>query len=348
MLLLLVLLQIAGLTRAAGQTASLAPGPADAAEGGPAASGSAAPESLGTVIGTVRDTNGNVIPGAIVTLTRGETNAVQTATANANGFFTISVGPGRYAAAVAAPDLTTWTSGDVEVEAGDFREIAGIVLRVKAATAVVRVTPSQEQIAEEQIRDQEHQRIGGMFPNFFVSYLPNAAPLTARQKFELAWKSSIDPFSFVADGLTAGVEQAQNEEASYGQGMRGYAKRFGAQYAGDATSNFIGGAILPTIFRQDPRYFYRGTGNVFVRALYAVSTIAICKGDNGRWQPNYSSVLGTFASGAISNLYAPAADRGWGATLKNGAISHLMGTTGALLQEFAMRHFSSGVPGKGP
>ena len=72
---------------------------------------------------------------------------------------------------------------------------------------------------------------------------------------------------------------------------------------------FIGSAILPSILHQDPRYFYKGTGSITSRALYAISTVVICRGDNGRWQPNYSNVAGNLISAGISNLYYPASNR---------------------------------------
>jgi hypothetical protein len=301
---------------------------------------------VGTVIGTVKDANGNVIEGAAVTLRAVGFKAGSTATADANGFFRVSVEPGEYVATVSSPGLADWTSSDVSLGAGDFREIADIVLKVNAAVFVVRVTPSQEQIAEEEIHAQEHQRIGGVLPNFYVSYVPDPAPLTTRQKFELAWKNSTDPGSISADAITAGFEQAQNSYPAYHQGVAGYAKRLGAAYGGDVGSTYIGAAILPTLFHQDPRYFWRGTGSVWSRTLYSVSTIAICKGDNGRWQPNYSFVLGNLASGALSNVYYPEGNRGWGTTMKGGAISSLMGISGRLMQEFLMKRVSKGVAGE--
>lgn len=306
----------------------------------------AAEEKAGTVIGTVEDVNGNTIEGATVTLTTAGSPAIHTATADAKGFFQIGVEPGLYVATVSSPGLATWTSGGITVAAGQFREIPAIVLKVRAAFSVIRVAPSREEIAEEQIHVQEHQRIGGILPNFYVSYVIDAAPLTTRQKFELAWKNSTDPGSIAADVITAGVEQAQNSYPAYRQGLKGYGKRLGAAYGNDAESTFIGAAILPTLFRQDPRYFWRGTGSVWSRTLYSVSTIAICKGDNGRWQPNYSFVLGNLASGALSNVYYPAGDRGWGTTVKGGAISSLMGVSGRLMQEFVMRRVSRGVSGE--
>jgi len=115
----------------------------------------------------------------------------------------------------------------------------------------------------------------------------------------------IDPFTLVAVAGAAGVEQAQDHFAEYGQGAQGYAKRFGAGYADTASGVFIGAALLPSLLKQDPRYFYKGTGSTRSRALYAIANSFVCKGDNGRWQTNYSNILGSLAAGGISNLYYP-------------------------------------------
>src|SRR5580698_1183712 len=95
----------------------------------------------------------------------------------------------------------------------------------------------------------------------------------------------------------------------YGQGAQGYAKRFGASYTDGFVGTFLADAVLPSVLHQDPRYFYRGTGSIRSRALYAMASAVICKGDNGRWQPNYSNVLGNLAAAGISNAYYPASNR---------------------------------------
>ena len=160
-----------------------------------------------------------------------------------------------------------------------------------------------------EIKDQEKQRVLAVMPNFYVSYRPDAVPLTSKQKFELAWRTVIDPFTFGLNAAIAGAEQAQNEFSGYGQGAQGYGKRFGAGYADIVSGIFIGSAILPSILKQDPRYFYKGTGSRRSRLLYAVANSVICKGDNRRWQPNYSNIAGSLATGGISNLYYPKGDR---------------------------------------
>ena len=184
-----------------------------------------------------------------------------------------------------------------------------------------KLAVSLVEVAEEQIKIEEKQRVLGVLPNFYVSYIPDAAPLTSKQKFKLAFRTVIDPFTFVSVGGAAGIQQWQNHFKGYGQGAQGYAKRFGAGYGDTVSGTFIGGAILPSLLKQDPRYFYKGTGSVPSRFLYAIANAFICKGDNRRWQVNYSNMLGSLAAGGISNLYYPPQDRdGAALTFENAAL----------------------------
>ncbi len=203
-------------------------------------------------------------------------------------------------------------------------------------------------MAEAQVKAQEKQRVLGVIPNFYVSYVPDAAPLTSKLKFKLAWKTMIDPVTFALVGASAGVQQAQNDFSGYGQGAQGYAKRFGASYADNATSTFIGSAILPSLLKQDPRYFYKGSGSTGSRILYALANSVICKGDNQRWQPNYSAILGGLASGGISNLYYPAKDRGAALVFESTLIGTGETAVINLFQEFLVRKLTPHVPKSDP
>jgi hypothetical protein len=217
-------------------------------------------------------------------------------------------------------------------------------LAVAAATTELVVRPSRLEIAEDQVKEEEKQRVIGVFPNFYVTYVRDAAPLSSKQKFELAWKSTVDPVNLAVTGVIAGFKQAQNDFSGYGQGAQGYAKRYGASFGDSITSTFIGGAILPSLLKQDPRYFYKGDGGARSRVLYALASAVICKGDNGRWQANYSSILGNLAAGGIATLYYPAKDRNaTRLTLENALIG--IGATAAsnLLQEFVIRRFTPGA-----
>jgi hypothetical protein len=197
----------------------------------------------------------------------------------------------------------------------------------------VRLT--REELAEVQIREEEKQRVFGIIPNFYVTYDRNAVPLTAKQKFGLAWKSSTDPITFLGVGAIAGINQAANSWSGYGQGMQGYAKRYGATYGDVFSGTYIGGAILPSLLKQDPRYFYKGTGSKRSRLFYAIASSFICKGDNGRWQPNYSNVGGNLAAGGIANLYYPASNRHGASLVFSTAAIRLTETTVAnIFQEF--------------
>ena len=204
-------------------------------------------------------------------------------------------------------------------------------------------------MAEDEIKAQEKQRLLGVIPNFYVSYIPDAAPLDTKQKFELAWKSTIDPITFALTGALAGIEQADNTFSGYGQGAQGYGKRFGAAYADTVTGTFIGGALLPSLLHQDPRYFYKGKGSVRSRVFYAIANSVICKGDNRRWQPDYSGVLGSLAAGAISNLYYPAGSRsGVGLILGNTGIGIGETAVANILQEFVVRKLTVSLRNNNP
>lgn len=188
--------------------------------------------------------------------------------------------------------------------------------------------------AARQLRQQEHQRILGVIPNFNTTDIQDAAPLSPKQKFDLAFRGAIDPFEFVAAGALAGIGQATNNHAGYGQGAAGYGLRYGAAFADSADGVLWGSAILPVLFRQDPRYFRKGTGSVWTRVRYSILTAVWTKNDNGKWGPNYSNVLGNFVSGGISNLYYPSEDRGLELTSEGAVIVTGEGALGALGVEF--------------
>ena len=220
-----------------------------------------------------------------------------------------------------------------------------IALSLATQITEIRVSPPLKEIAQDQLKDQEKQRVFGVVPNFYVSYVGEAAPLTSAQKFQLALRTATDPVSITAVSVIAGVNQAADRYSGYGQGAEGYAKRYGASYANFATGLFMGGAVLPSLFKQDPRYFYRGTGTTRSRLFYALSRTVICKGDNQKWQPNYSSVLGDLAAGGISNLYIPERDRhGARLTFENAGIALATTAVISVLQEFVLHKVTSHRP----
>jgi hypothetical protein len=296
------------------------------------------PQAAGSISGTVADPSGAAVAGARVELIREDRSAKQETLSGDDGQFTfVNVAPGPFQLAVTAEGFAAQAlSGNLQEGENYFAPRIALALATKRTEMSV-VVPRVE-VAEEQIKEQEKQRVFGFIPNFYVSYLPNAAPLTPKQKFELAWKSTLDPVTFLLTGAIAGAQQANNTFSGYGQGAQGYGKRYGADYADTVTGTFIGSAILPSLLKQDPRYFYKGTGTARSRILYAIANSVICKGDNGRWQANYSNILGSLAAGGISNLYYPPQDRG-GATLtfENAAFEIGASAAANLLQEFVIR-----------
>jgi hypothetical protein len=298
-------------------------------------------DQAGTISGFITDSDGNSISGARITLSTGIPGGQQTTVSGDDGSFAFNgIAAQSYKLSVTAKGFGPATQTGV-LQPGQTNDlsiklVAGEDINVDVSSL------SQEEIAEQEIHIEETQRLAGIVPNFFVSYNWNAAPLTARQKYQLAWKTTTDPVTFLVIGGTAGFEQAEKHFASYGQGAAGYGKRFGANFGDTTIGTFIGGAVFPSILHQDPRYFYMGEQHsIPYRALYAMSTAVICRGDNGRWQPNYSSVAGDIAAGAASNLYYPASDRtGAALTFENGLVSALLDGFGNLLQEFIFHNIT--------
>lgn len=291
-------------------------------------------QATSVVTGTVVDDTGTGIGGAKITLTRDGRGPARVVHADANGGFSFSSVPGPLHLAISAPGFADQTV-TAELEPGQVSALPPIRMTLAGGTLSVDVTPPTVEIAERQIKQQEQQRVLGIVPNYFVVYTPDAAPLNMRQKFELTWKSRLDPVQFGVVAIVVGVQQARGDFSGFGDGPSGYAKRYAAAYANVFTRSLVTQVLMPSLFKQDPRYFYKGTGSAKSRIGYALSRAVVRKGDNGRWQPNYSGILGSLAAGALSNLYYPAGSRkGVQLTLENAGISIGGAAIGHLAQEF--------------
>jgi hypothetical protein len=298
----------------------------------------------GTIRGMVTDASGSVIAATILTLQKAGSSAQRITITDQAGLFHFSaVEPGNYVLTMTAAGFTDQKT-NVSVVSGENPPLAPVVLQVAPAVSKVDVGLSPHEIAVEQVQAEEKQRLLGLVPNFFVTYQPNAAPLTAAQKFQLGWKTVIDPVVLLSSGITAGIEQERHTYREFGQGVEGYSKLFGADYADTLSGVFIGHVVTQSIFHQDPRYFYKGTGSFRSRVLYAIATAFVSKGDNGRWQPDYSDVIGGLAAGEISTLYYPASSRTGLRLFHNVLLGFGGRASGNLLQEFVYRKLTTHVP----
>ena len=293
---------------------------------------------LGRVTGTVTDRNGDAVAGATVVLAGADPNDRQTVVTGENGSFEFDdVKPAvPYQIIITAVGFAQWTSPAITLEPGEFKLLGGIPLRLATQNTTVQVTYNPEQIATEQFKLEETQRVLGVFPNFYITYQgDNAVPLSTKMKFKLAFRVSVDPVTIAGVAFVSGVKQAANTP-HYGQGASGFGERFGATAADGFSDIIIGGAILPSLLHQDPRYFYQGTGTTKSRIRHAMLYPFISKGDNGKYQPNYSSLGGDLASAAISNTYFPKSDRGAGLVFSQFAIGTAERVGASLAQEFVL------------
>ena len=299
----------------------------------------------GSIAGTITDPSGAPIPGAVVKLTGvGENLPVHTESDEDGRFVFLSVPPGEFRLTISAQGFRTQEFSGT-VHPGEHYLTPQIELGLAEQMTQITVTPqTQEEIAEQQIKAQEKQRVFGFVPNFYVSYVSGAVPLTFKQKMKLAWKTSTDPITIGAAAAGAEIEQERNWYRSYGQGAQGYAKRFGVTYGNVAIGTFLGSAVMPTLFKQDPRYFYKGPGSSWhSRLWYALSRSVIAKGDNGKWQPNYSNAFGNLAAAGITDTYLPQKNRNVGLVFQSAGVRVLETAFANVFQEFISKRLTPRV-----
>ncbi len=174
----------------------------------------------------------------------------------------------------------------------------------------------------------------GVMATFNTTTNKDALPLSPGQKFQLFLKSSTDPWPFLLAGVVSGIGQANDSYPQWGQGVQGYAKRYGAAYSDAFIGNFFGNAVLPSLLHEDPRYFQMGKGNPAKRVLWAASSTFWCRRDNGKWGPNYANVGGNLIGSAIARAYYPASERTVGETISDGITVSVEGIVGAEVIEF--------------
>jgi hypothetical protein len=293
----------------------------------------------GSVIGTVLDPNGAPTPNVVVRLTNEDkTLSQQVSTGDKGQFSFANVPPGPFKLSLSAEGFGKQeVSG--ELASGEVNLLPPIVIAIATVVTDVKVTVDPVEVATQEVHEQEQQRVLRIFPNFYVTYRQDAAPLTSKLKYQLAWKSSTDPVTIAGTAFLAGLQQAGDQYSEFGQGAEGYGKRLGANYADVFASTFLSGAVLPSLLKQDPRYYYQGTGSTRSRFLHAIENAVKCKGDNGQWQVNYSNVAGSFAGAALASSFYPTNNRGI-FILSNGAIRLGESSLTGVVQEFVLHKFT--------
>jgi hypothetical protein len=295
----------------------------------------------GRILGIVVDTSDDPIPGATVLL-QGPTGDRFTVVTKDDGAFVFDQVPAgiAYRVTVTAEGFANWSSS-VTVEPGQDKTLIDVKLRILTVQRAVTVSYSSKEVAAQQLKSEEQQRILAFIPNTYVTYEAHPEPLTTRMKFHLAYQSFTNPVFFARTAAWAGVQQAVDTPGQWPQGAKGYGKRLGAGFADATTEGLIGNAILPSLLHQDPRYFYQGGGTKKSRALHAVYAAFVCKGDNGKTQPNYSTWGGSLISSSISLAYYPSSDRNAQHVFKNFGIGMGLHVAGGLVQEFVLDKLTS-------
>ena len=305
-----------------------------------AESAEAANTITGSILGTVVDSSDDPIPAATIVL-QGPAGDRLTAVTKDDGTFAFNEAPAgvAYQIAVTAEGFADWSSS-ITVEPGQAKTLPDVKLRILAVQRAVTVSYSSKEVAAQQLKVEEQQRIFRFIPNLYVTYEPHPEPLSTKMKFHLAYKDLTQPAFFARVAGWAAVQQGAGTP-HWPQDAQGYGKRLGAGLADATTEDLVGNAILPSLLHQDPRYFYQGNGTKKSRALHAILAAFVCKGDNGAWQPNYSTWGGSLIATSVSMAYYPSSDRDAGHVFKNFGVGMGLHVAGGLAQEFILSKFTS-------
>lgn len=302
-------------------------------------------KGLASLTGTVTSANDDAIPRVTVSLLGGGSDAVRTSMADDLGRFVFpNLSPGTYHIVISAQDIQTYESPDITLVAGQQGVLPPAKLAIAATQSSITVFAHPDSVAQAQVHLAEEQRVLGILPNFYTSYIWDAAPMSSKLKFQLAARTLYDPLAFLIAGGVAGVEQLHNTFPGYGRGPGGYAKRYGAAYGDNVIGRMVGSAILPSLLHQDPRYFYRGTGSIPSRTYYAVKSVFVTRGDNGKREFNYSQVLGDFADSGFANFYRTTSDRSASLTVRNSFIILGTNAAGNIIREFLLHQITPNLP----
>lgn len=165
----------------------------------------------------------------------------------------------------------------------------------------------------------QDKRIFGVLPNYRTAdgSLP-FEPITAKQKFTIARKDTFDYPSYLLAAVFAGLSQLDNSNASFGQGLKGYVRRYASAVGDQDLGNFMTEAIYPSLLHEDPRYFRKVHGSIGGRLGYAVTRVLVTRTDAGNWRFNTSEFLGNGTVAAIGNWYYPDARGFKGTTQRMG------------------------------
>jgi hypothetical protein len=303
---------------------------------------SAAPTFGSAISGTVLDTNGDIIEGADVQLSKTGASEIlhQTKSGTTGQFEFAALEPGTYVVTVSRDGMTKYVSEPIALRPETLVSVPKVVLSVAATTTTVTVMDSRA-ASVEQVKIAEQQRVLKVFPNFYSSFDWNAPSMLPKQKYRLAARTLIDPVTFLTTGAIAGAEQYQNVFPSFGGGLEGYGKRYGAAYATHASGELLTRAVFPSVFHIDPRYFIMGNGSKKARATHAILTTFVTRGDNGSRRVNFPEILGVFSAAALSNAYFPAQERGINLVLINGFGDIGGDMLDNLVREFVLNRFTT-------
>jgi hypothetical protein len=224
---------------------------------------SAGTAGTATISGTVLDASGAAIADAHVKLSDTNDQLIREVRSGSDGNYSIEkLSAGTYRLAITSAGFAPYNSAPFGLSTSQLYSAPSATLAIAGVSTEVQVSANDSKVAEAQIKAAEQQRILGFVPNFYTSFVYDAVPLTSKEKYRFALRDTFDPVRFVGTGIGAAIQQSNNTYSGYGDDSAGFGKRYAALYGDGLFSDILSHAVFPSIFHQDPRYFYQGTGSI--------------------------------------------------------------------------------------
>ncbi|HEY6350552.1 MAG TPA: hypothetical protein VI636_14185 [Candidatus Angelobacter sp.] len=155
------------------------------------------------------------------------------------------------------------------------------------------------------------KRINKAIDGKYCPDLKNWRPLTTREKFEVFRQHLYSPLTFASAGIDALKDSSiRKRNPEYERGLMGFGQEAGVYLGVSETEVFFGQFLMPTLLKQDNRYFRNPELPFFKRTLYSMSRVVITRSDKGNQTFNAAPMLGEAASQALSDLYVPGQRQG--------------------------------------
>ena len=158
-------------------------------------------------------------------------------------------------------------------------------------------------------------------------------PLTVRGKLRFYVKATYGPGALASKAASSGLNQWLDSPDEWGQGLKGYGRRYASAVGHSTINNSIRFGIGAAL-REDPRYFPSERKGFLPRMGHALAATLVTRTDSGGRTFAVSRFSGAFGSAFISNTWRPTGEDNTNHALGRAGITLALGAGMNVFREF--------------